>query len=301
MKARVIGWVVLAVFVSGVRSGTPEPTAVPTVAFTQTPPPTTEGYVGTLVIDGSVPSVTGRPPSLPEAQALIGRLKDNGQLKTRIYLTRSLSRQEVLSTDFALPVGTVLLHDAGAKFYVIANPKDKTYIVMDASALLGALEGGVGIANSEYEASIQHTGAKKQIAGFACRKSVLQVKYASAIPFENDKIYVQQANDIEVWHTFDLVSSALVDHFFFKFERDKTRTVQKLVATDIGFPMEMTMAVATTDKGHTASGAMGSLHMVITELRKEKALDSELFRIPPAGYKRLERNPYFANANVVAP
>lgn len=301
MRVPVAGWTALGVLVLAVSVGMPAPKAGPTVAFTQTPPPTTDGYVGILEIDGSVPVLGGRPQSLPEAQALLGRLKDNAHLKTRIYLSRVLSRQEVMSTDFVLPAGTVLLHEAGAKFYVIANPKDKTYIVMDAQVLLSALEGGVGINNSEYQATIQHTSIKKQIAGFTCRKSVLTVKYASAIPFENDKVYVQQANDIEIWHTFDLVSAALVDQFFFKFERDRTRTVQKLVSTDVGFPMEMTMVVASPDKAHNAGAPLGTVHTAISELRKERALDSELFRIPPAGYRRLDRNPYFADAGVVAP
>jgi len=37
----------------------------------------------------------------------------------------------VLSTDFVLPAGTLVMHKAGDRYYVIADPKEKTYLVMD--------------------------------------------------------------------------------------------------------------------------------------------------------------------------
>jgi hypothetical protein len=33
--------------------------------------------------------------------------------------------------------------------------------------------------------------------------------------------------------------------------------------------------------------------MVVTEVRKDSRLDSEMFRIPPAGYRRIDKSPYF--------
>jgi hypothetical protein len=177
---------------------------------------------------------------------------------------------------------------------VIADPGAKTYVVMDVEGILNALEGGIGIANSQYRARVEHTADKRPIGGYTCRKSRLVVTYASAIPFENDTVYVQQTNDIEVWHTPDLVSSALVDHFFFKFERDKTHAVQKAVAQEIGFPMEMTMTIAPQGRGK--ADAAGGLSVKVSGLTEEKKLASELFRIPPAGYRKLDRNPYFKGA-----
>ena len=81
------------------------------------------------------------------------------------YLAQDLSRQEILSTDFVLPAGTVLLHRAGDKAYVVADPRTKTYAVMDAETLLAALEGGAGIVNSQYAAKVVHTDERKTIAG----------------------------------------------------------------------------------------------------------------------------------------
>ena len=34
--------------------------------------------------------------------------------------------------------------------------------------------------------------------------------------------------------------------------------------------------------------------MVVTDVRRDPRLDSEMFRIPPAGYRRIEKSPYFA-------
>jgi hypothetical protein len=259
------------------------------------------GYVGVLDIEASLPALAADGAAPPEAQSILGRLKDKAQLKTKIYLSREILRQEVLSTDSVLPAGTVILHEAGARFYVVADPKEKTFIVTEADALLNALEGGLGIVNTEYQATIKHTLEKKPCGAFNCRKSVVTVKYASAIPFENDKIYVQQANDVEVWHTPDLVSSALLDQFFFKFDRDRTQTVQKLVKTELAFPMEMTLTIQPPPTAKKATTPGGTVRMVVSELRADKKLEAELFRLPPAGYKRLDRNPYFKGAVAAAP
>jgi hypothetical protein len=164
---------------------------------------------------------------------------------------------------------------------------------MDAEALLDVLEGGAGVVNSQYEAKVQHTDERKVIAGVPCRKSIVTVSYISSIPLENDHVAVQQRNDIEVWHTSTLVSSAATDHFFFKFQRDRTGQVQKAISSEIGFPMEVNVVVTQGSGRKSGQMAPGSLHMVVTEVRKDSRLDSELFRIPPAGYRRVDKSPYF--------
>jgi hypothetical protein len=275
---------------------TPDRPGQVTPGSTGTPPPFVPGYVGQLDIEASLPALKDGASGPPEAQALLGRLKDKARLSTTAYLTTNLSRLEVLSTDFVLPAGTVVLHEGGSRYHVIADPKEKTYVVMDVEGILSALEGGIGIANSQYRAKVQHTAEKRPIGAYTCRKSHLVVNYASAIPFENDTVYIQQTNEIEVWHTPDLVSSALVDHFFFKFERDKTQAVQKAVAQELGFPMEMTMTIAPQG-GRKAENA-GTLSVRVSGLKQEKKLASDLFRIPPPGFRKLERNPYFKGAAV---
>jgi hypothetical protein len=287
---------------AGVEAGKASPTRTPdrpyavTPGQTATPPPFVPGYVGQLDIEASLPVLKDGATGPPEAQALLGRLRDKAKLSTTAYLTTSLSRLEVLSTDFLLPAGTVVLHEAGSRFHVIADPREKTYVVMDVEGILNALEGGIGIANSQYKAKVTHTADKRAIGAYTCRKSDLVVNYASAIPFENSMVYVQQTNNIEVWHTPQLVSSALVDHFFFKFERDKTHAVQKAVAQEIGFPMEMTMTIAP--QGGRNAGTTGTLSVKVSGLKEEKKLASDLFRIPPAGFRKLDRNPYFKGAAV---
>ena len=257
-------------------------------------PPTVDGYVMTVEIRATAPQVETSASAAPEVRALGSRLKAASSLTSRIFLAQDLSRQEVLSTDFVLPAGTLVMHKAGDRYYVIADPKEKTYLVMDAEVLLDVIEGGAGVVNSQYEAHVRHTDEHKTIAGVPCRKSVVTVNYISSIPLDNDRVAVQQHNDIEVWHTSTLISSAAMDHFFFKFQRDRTGQVQKAVSSEIGFPMEVTVVVTQGSGRRSALPAPGSLHMVVTEVKKEPRLDSDLFRIPPAGYRRVEKSPYFA-------
>ena len=282
----------------------PTPTPVPTVAPTPTvtpPQPTStplptyvEGYAGELQIETTLSGVKDAPAS-PEAQGLLGRMRDRAHVRTRLLLAQDMSRLEIVSPDFLLPAGTVLLHEAGSKFYVIADPKAQTYVIVDAEGILRALEGGIGIENSEYAAKVQHTTEKKVIGGVSCRRSTVSVTYVSSVPLESDRVLVQQTNDIQVWHTPDLVSRALLDHFFFKFQRDKTGTVQKLVSTELGFPMDLSMSVLE-GTGKRATTPAGSLRVTVLEIHAEKKLDAEWFRLPPAGFKKLDRNPYFAGA-----
>jgi hypothetical protein len=199
----------------------------------------------------------------------------------------------VLSADFLLPQGTLLLHKAGDRFYVIADPRQQTYLVMDSAQLLTALEGSAGIVNSGYQARVAHTQERKEIVGLNCRKSVVTVTYASSVPFENDRILVQQKNDIEVWHTADIASNVAIDQLFFKFQQDQTGAVKKVLEQEIGFPVEVSFVVSQAGAKKATGPQPGSFHMKVTELRKEKKLDGSLFRIPPAGYRRVERNPYF--------
>jgi hypothetical protein len=285
-----------SVLASSVHGATPAPrppAATATPAHTPVVPKNVDGYVGVLDIETSVSGLK-EGGAAPEAQAFLGQLRDKAHLQTRISLAQDLSRQEVLSTDFILPAGTLILHEAGAKFYAIADPKTQTYTVLDAEGIMRALEGGIGITNSEYTAKVTHTTEKKMIGGASCRKSLVHVSYVSAIPFENDKLLVQQTNEIEVWHTPEYVSNVLLDHFFFKFQRDRTGAVQKVVSAELGFPMELSMSI-TQGSGSKATPA-GALKITLTDLHAEKHLESALFQIPPAGYRKVERSP-FASAS----
>ncbi len=91
------------------------------------------GYIATVAGrgDGARPEAH-RGTTAPEAQAMVGALKAPTSVVSRFYLAQDLSRQEIVSTDFVLPAGTVLLHRAGDRAYVVADPGTKTYAVMDA-------------------------------------------------------------------------------------------------------------------------------------------------------------------------
>jgi hypothetical protein len=259
------------------------------------------GYVATVEIKALAPELA-QPKAAAETRALVTEARTGTHLQAKVFLAEDLSRVEILSPDFILPAGAFLQHQAGQRFYSVADPQGKTYFVMDAGALLDALEGAAGIVNTKYVASVRHTDEKRTIAGYPCRKSVVSVTYASSVPFENDRILVKGRNDIEVWHTSELDSQAALDHLFFKFQRDKTGEVQKLVAPQIGFPMEVRFVV-THGEGARAVSALqpGSFEMKVTELKKEKDLDSELFRIPPAGYQQTGKSPIKGAAASVAP
>src|SRR5260221_434483 len=155
---------------------------------------TVPGYVLTFEVHATAPGLETSPSAAPEARVLTSRLKGTSSLVSRVWLAQDLSRQEVLSNDFILPAGTLVMHKAGDKFYVIADPKAAPYVVMDSQALLEALEGSGGVINTQYEARVQHTDERKTIAGVPCRKSVVVGTYVSSIPPENDRGSVQQQN-----------------------------------------------------------------------------------------------------------
>jgi hypothetical protein len=276
------------------RAPRPDASASPSAAPASPVPVTVPGYVVTLEIRATAPGMTPSPSGAPEAQVLASRLKGTSSLRSRVWLAQSLSRQEILSTDSVLPAGTLVMHKAGERMYVIADPQEKSYVVMDSQALLEALEGSAGVVNTQYEARVQHTDERKVIAGLPCRKSVVVVTYISSIPLENDHVSVQQRSDVSVWHTSALVSSAALDQLFFKFQQDRTGAVQKAVSSGIGFPMAVDFVVTQGAGRRNAVPASGSLHMEVTEVRREPRLDAELFRIPPAGYRRTDKNVYFA-------
>jgi hypothetical protein len=255
---------------------------------------TVPGYVVTLEIRATAPGMMPSAGAAPEAQVLASRLKGTSALRTRVWLAQDLSRQEILSTDSVLPPGTLVMHKAGDRAYVIADPRERTYLVMDSHALLEALEGSGGVVNSQYEARVEHTDERRVIAGLPCRKSVVVVSYISSIPLENDRVSVQQKSEVTVWHTSALVSSAATDHLFFKFQQDRTGAVQKVISTEIGFPMAVDFVVTQGAGRKNAVPAASALHMEVTEVRREPRLDGELFRIPPAGYRRTDKNVYFA-------
>lgn len=264
-------------------------------------PPDVAGYIATVTIEALARDLRPTGATSPEAQAMLGTLKTPTSLVSRFYLAQELSRQEIISTDFVLPAGTIVLHRAGDKAYVVADPTTKTYAIMDAEALLTALEGGAGIVDSQYSAKVVHTDEKKEISGFPTRKSIVTVSYVTSMPLENDRILVQQKNDIEIWHTSGFSSAAAMDHFFFKFQRDKTGEVRRKVAQEIGFPLDVRMVVTQDGKGPRAGTAQpGSLRAIVTDLKKEPKLESALFRIPPAGYRRVDRLPFFGAARPAA-
>jgi hypothetical protein len=254
-----------------------------------------QGYVISADIEALAPAMKAPGKAAPEAQALMGALHNISKLSSRFTLVKDISRQEIVSTDFVLPAGTQVMHKGGDRFYVIADPKAKNYVVMDASELLTALEGGAGIVNTQYSAKVEHTSERREIAGYPSKKSILTVSYASAIPFENDRILVQQQNQIEIWHTAHLVSAAAMDHLFFRFQQDKTGTCRRVVGEEIGFPMEVRFVI--TQAGAKKSDAIqpGSFHYIVTDVKQENRLDAADFNIPPTGFRKLEKNPYFAS------
>lgn len=266
------------------------PSPTPRVLGRSTPQPV-QAYSMVVEIEATAPALKTPDTAAPEAEAVLGRLKSATKLQSRFLLTLDTSRQEILSTDFALPAGTLVYHKAGDKPYVIADPKTKTYAVLDSATLLNALEGGAGIENSQYQVKVQHVPEKKVIAGYECRKSVVTVTYVSSIPLENDRVLVQQKADVVVWHTSQLVSQAAMDHLFFKFQRDKTGAAQKALATELGFPMEVSFTITQAAGAKSKAVQPGSFHMIVTEAKGEK-LDPATFVMPPPGYQKADKNPF---------
>ena len=271
-------------------------TGVAAIAAAQPVPETVAGYVVTADIQAIAPDMKVSARATPEGQAMAGALRNISKLQSRFSLAQDLSRQEILSTDFVLPAGALVMHKSGDRFYIIADPKAQSYVVMDAADLLTALEGGVGVINTAYDAKVAHTDERKEIAGYPCRKSIATVTYAASVPLENERIMVQQQNDIEIWHTSHLVSGSALEHLFFKFQQDRTETCRKAIRAEIGFPMEIRFVVTQQGAKKGTPPQPGSFHMIVTDVKQEKKLASSQFAIPPAGYRKVDKNPYFAAA-----
>lgn len=263
------------------------------------PPKTVEAYQAALEVSALAPAGKAGPGAAPEAEALVGTLRSATKVTARALLSQGFSRIEITSTDFVLPAGTIVMHEAGQRHYVIADPKAKTYVVMDADALLNAIEGGAGVVNTQYQARTRHAHEEREIAGFKCFKSILEVTYGSTIPFESSSIVVQQKNNIEIWHTPSTVAAAALDHLFFKFRQDRTGEVQKVVASDIGFPLEISFVVTPAQAEAKATPQPGSFALRVTELKAGR-VEPAVFQMPPAGFRRLERNPYLKSAGAGA-
>ncbi|HJS56647.1 MAG TPA: DUF4412 domain-containing protein [Vicinamibacteria bacterium] len=271
-------------------------TGVAAIAAAQPVPETVAGYVVTADIQAIAPDMKVSARATPEGQAMAGALRNISKLQSRFSLAQDLSRQEILSADFVLPAGALVMHKSGDRFYIIADPKAQSYVVMDAADLLTALEGGVGVINTAYDAKVAHTDERKEIAGYPCRKSIATVTYAASVPLENERIMVQQQNDIEIWHTSHLVSGSALEHLFFKFQQDRTETCRKAIRAEIGFPMEIRFVVTQQGAKKGTPPQPGSFHMIVTDVKQEKKLASSQFAIPPAGYRKVDKNPYFAAA-----
>jgi hypothetical protein len=265
-------------------------------AMAQQRPEFIEGYVLTAEIEAIAPEMKSSSKAAPEAQLLAGALRGVAKLQSRFTMAQDISRQEILSPDFVVPAGTLALHKAGDRFYVLADPQAKTYVVMDAADLFTALEGGAGIVNTAYEAKVVHGSERRTIAGYPAKRSVVTVTYASSIPFENDRMLVQQQNEIEIWHTAHLVSGVALDHLFFKFQQDRTGACRKVIAAEIGFPLEIRFVITPQGAKKGTAPQPGSFQMRVTDVKVEKKLDTRLFDIPPGGYRKLEKSPYFAAA-----
>src|SRR5687767_7481165 len=166
MRTAARSFLVFAVSAFAVSGGAQSPAPSPRTVLggAAETPADVPGYIATVTIEALARDLRPTGATSPEAQAMLGALKTPTSLVSRFYLAQDLSRQEIISTDFALPAGTIVLHRAGDKAYVVADPAAKTYAIMDAEALLSALEGGAGIVDSQYTARVAHTDDKKVIA-----------------------------------------------------------------------------------------------------------------------------------------
>jgi hypothetical protein len=285
-------WLAAAWSTAAAQAPPPSPAKTAPAPLT-TPPPPVEGWVVMVEVQAELPGVAKEEKASPEAVALLGYFHTRSKLVSRAYLAHGIARQEIVSTDFTLPEGTVLLHKAGERYYAVVDPKAKSYAWLDADTLVKALEGGIGVENSQYAAKVRHTTEKKAVAGLDCRKSLVTVTYVTSIPFGNERVLVQQKNEIEIWHTSQIAAPALLDHLFLRYQQDRTGAVQKVFAAEIGFPAEihMTVSFGAAAGGKAPKTPPGSIHLQVTEARKDAKLDVELFRIPPAGHQKTDRLP----------
>lgn len=255
-------------------------------------PPRVEADIVTVDIEAT--TTEARPEAASgsgEAAWLIERLRNAVKLSSRFTLSDEVSIQEVLSTDFLLPEGSKVYHKRGEATFLLADPAAKTYYPMGTASLMAALEGGAGIVNSQYDARVEHSDEKQKLVGLECRRSTVRVSYASAVPLENDTVYVQRRVEMTVWHTHEIPSSAFVEHVFFQYQSDAAQRVKNTLLSELGFPMQLDF-VLTREGAKGRKEEPGSFRLKVREAQVQVALDPELFKLPPAGFRRLDRNPY---------
>src|SRR5215213_9518270 len=110
-RSMVAAAMVLAASVALAQS--PAPTPRTTLGGALEPPPEVAGYIVSLKIDAIARELKPTAATAPEAQAMLGTLKAPTAIQSTFYLAQDLSRQEIVSTDFVLPAGTIILHRAG--------------------------------------------------------------------------------------------------------------------------------------------------------------------------------------------
>lgn len=255
-------------------------------------PPRVEADVVTVEIEATARETRAEAAGgSAEAAWLIEKLRDAVRLSSRFTLSDEVSIQEILSTDFLLPAGTKVYHKRGDDQFLLADPQQKTYYPMGIPSLMAALEGGAGIVNSQYEARVEHSQEKQKLVGLECRRSTVNISYASAVPLENDQVFIQRRVAMTVWHTFEIPGSAFVEHVFFQYQSDAAKRVRNTLLSELGFPMQIDF-VLSREGAKGRKEEPGSLRLRVTEAQVQVALEPELFKLPPAGFRRLDRNPY---------
>ena len=94
------------------------------------------------------PTVTAAVDGLVERGFLNREAVEGDRRSVRVFVTPT-GRAALCAAEEAMARALDdLLHKAGDRFYVLADPKAQTYVIMDAADLLTALEGGQGIVNT---------------------------------------------------------------------------------------------------------------------------------------------------------
>ncbi|HEV7784472.1 MAG TPA: hypothetical protein VGQ28_03990, partial [Thermoanaerobaculia bacterium] len=196
--------------------------------------------------------------------------------------------------------GTYLLTKDGGKTLYLVNPEDKTYGVMDLSAMLGAMGtvmNGMGpllkiqFSEPKVEKILDEDGGK--VAGVAAHHTKYRTSYTTTVKVLGMGRSSAVVTEQDFWTTTKLVDPGMGVWLRAEPPRTGNADFDRLISAEKyklqGYPLKTVTVTTNTD---SKSGKVNTTHstMEVTELETGASVPASSFEIP-AGYKEAQMAP----------
>ena len=196
--------------------------------------------------------------------------------------------------------GTYLLTKDGGKTIYLVNPEEKTYGVMDLSAMLGAVGtvmNGMGpllkiqFSEPKVEKILDEDGGK--VAGVAAHHTQYRTSYTTSVKVLGMGRSSAVVSEQDFWTTTKVVDPGMGVWLRAEPPRTGNADFDRLISTEKyklqGYPLKMVTVTTNTD---SKNGKVTTTHssMEVTELDTSASVPASSFEIP-AGYKEAQMAP----------